>query len=761
MSDFKIVSLVNPSVVVLSGATGPAIAAGGVTQTSGTVVFANTGNVTFGYSNGSITASAPAGGGGGIALGAGSQTATSGTVQFANSNGISFGMSGSNQITASYTVPAQSVQTQPSGNIAGVGFTSTTTAGTAVVGTLGTGGISLGVPAFLTTSPVQSVQPVAFSASGGSSNFSTLAFSNQNNDVTFLNSAGQVALSHSLQPLSNTSAITSNAINTSVSSLFQQTSNTSAITSNAFPSANTTKFAGTGTTFAGTNVSATVGLDSNGLNLALSAPSPGGGGAINVSAGTTSGNLQTIQFNDGNGVSFGLNGSTVTASVAPGGGGGIAAAAGTQTATSGTINFVNSNNVTFGMSNSSQITASFSQSVDTGRAGTGYTSTTQAGSTVGVTQGSNGLSAAWPPFITTYAAQSVQTQASGNIVGSGFTSTTTAGSVPVATLNSNGLSMGVPAWITTYVAQTNQTAASGGIAGTGTTLNVTNVGMSATLNSVGLRLDINNTDDHIKGWSLYGNTAGTSNTVYTTTGGLYLAGGANVTLSGNSNTITVVGPAPGGTTFYSLSRFDYPQQWQSGISSSQQTNANVSLVRILVPSVIQFTRIEVPVSISASSSNVANTAGIVMSSYGVLYTRNGSTLNPIVGVAGTQTLTWASNTSGYNNLTGPHMMSFGLQSTLTPGEYYLGVQVSTTSGTSVGTATTALNATISMVAQSIYTANAFPDWNVVSAATTNNWVQGLNSVVLTATNQTHQMSQMTMTGVAYFRAALPVVFRNY
>jgi hypothetical protein len=46
---------------------------------------------------------------------------------------------------------AQSTQTQPAGNIAGVGLTSTTTAGTALVGTLNTAGISLGVPAWITT----------------------------------------------------------------------------------------------------------------------------------------------------------------------------------------------------------------------------------------------------------------------------------------------------------------------------------------------------------------------------------------------------------------------------------------------------------------------------------------------------------------------------------------------------------------------------------------------------------------------------------
>lgn len=40
----------------------------------------------------------------------------------------------------------------------------------------------------------------------------------------------------------------------------------------------------------------------------------GGGGSINLSAGTTSNNLTNFEFNNSNGVSFGLNGSTITAS---------------------------------------------------------------------------------------------------------------------------------------------------------------------------------------------------------------------------------------------------------------------------------------------------------------------------------------------------------------------------------------------------------------------------------------------------------------
>jgi hypothetical protein len=85
---------------------------------------------------------------------------------------------------------------------------------------------------------------------------------------------------------------------------------------------------------------------------------------VNISAGTTSGNMSAFVFSNSNNVSFGLNGSTLTATVnvpsqtvqtqnivVP--------SAGTQTATSGTIVFSNSNGMSFGMSLSSVITASY------------------------------------------------------------------------------------------------------------------------------------------------------------------------------------------------------------------------------------------------------------------------------------------------------------------------------------------------------------------------------------------------------------------
>lgn len=274
------------------------------------------------------------------------------------SNGLTLSLSG---------VAAQTTQTQPAGNIAGVG---TTFNGTNVSGsmTLNTNGLRLdlsagaggagdgyniigvngGGTALSTTlqlsnsnnvtfglnagtitasaSFAQTVQPVAYSAANGSANFSTLTFANSNG-VSFSTGTQGVfatvattyaASNHShgnptlaLTNITGTTASASNGLTLSLSGVAAQTTQTQ-------PAGN---IAGVGTTFAGANVSGSMTLNSNGLNLSLSAPTPGGGGAINVSAGTTSGNLQTIQFDNGNGVTFGLNGSTVTASVNAGGGG--------------------------------------------------------------------------------------------------------------------------------------------------------------------------------------------------------------------------------------------------------------------------------------------------------------------------------------------------------------------------------------------------------------------------------------------------------
>lgn len=110
----------------------------------------------------------------------------------------------------------------------------------------------------------------------------------------------------------------------------------------------------------------------------------GGGGItnINVSAGTTSNNLSNLVFADSNGVTFGLNGSTITASVAGGGGlTNIKVSAGTTSNLLSAITFADANGISFGL-NASTITASHngltSQSTD-------FNAITLGGNTAGTT----------------------------------------------------------------------------------------------------------------------------------------------------------------------------------------------------------------------------------------------------------------------------------------------------------------------------------------------------------------------------------------
>lgn len=114
------------------------------------------------------------------------------------------------------------------------------------------------------------------------------------------------------------------------------------------------------------NLSAVAFSNSNGVTFGLNngtitaSVSPLALGSINLSAGTTSNNLTAVTFSNSNNVSFGLNASTLTASAsfsqstAP-----AAISAGTTLASSGTVAFSNSNNVTFGL-NGNTVTASAS-----------------------------------------------------------------------------------------------------------------------------------------------------------------------------------------------------------------------------------------------------------------------------------------------------------------------------------------------------------------------------------------------------------------
>lgn len=195
-------------------------------------------------------------------------------------------------------------------------------------------------------------------------------------------------------------------------------------------------------TLALTNLSGTTASNSAGLTLSLSAAAPGGGGGPALSAAGGSGSTGTIVFSNSNGVSFGWNAGTITATVEPGAAAGIAAvAAGTQQGTSGTVTFVNSNGITFGMSGSSQITASHNgltqQSTQpvavSGQNGSYAFSTLSFSNANGISFGTSGGSAVT-------ASHNALTTARASNDAIGLNSAFTAGPLAM-TINSSGLSL--------------------------------------------------------------------------------------------------------------------------------------------------------------------------------------------------------------------------------------------------------------------------------------------------------------------------------
>lgn len=208
----------------------------------------------------------------------------------------------------------------------------------------------------------------------------------------------------------------------------------------------------------------------------------GGGGSINLSAGTTSNNMSAVTFGNGGGVSFGLNGSVVTA-VAPAGAGLAAVYDGANSISSGTIRFTNANGISFTI-NGQTISGSVQTNYLTTAAlsnhshGVSFTSGSVGFQTLSFTNsngisfnsGTQGIFASHNALTTARASTdgvglaTAQTNVTwtvnsaglslnaGGYAGTGFTSTTTAGTDVKGTHNTAGLSIAVPNFLTTAMA---------------------------------------------------------------------------------------------------------------------------------------------------------------------------------------------------------------------------------------------------------------------------------------------------------------------
>jgi len=158
---------------------------------------------------------------------------------------------------------------------------------------------------------------------------------------------------------------------------------------------------------------------------------------LNGSTITATATIAATVFSNSNNVSFGLNGSTITATATFAAETPFGLSAGTQSISTGTLVFSNSNGVTFGMSGSSRITASYSQSTAPNAIAINAAGSVTAGTIVfsnsnNITFGLNGSTVT---ATATFAAQTMQAAIAA--VGGTITSGT------ASFANGNGVSFGI------------------------------------------------------------------------------------------------------------------------------------------------------------------------------------------------------------------------------------------------------------------------------------------------------------------------------
>lgn len=278
----------------------------GVSSVSGTnIVWAGGNNVTLSANGQTISVIAGTAAPSPVNVSAGTASGDLGTVVFSNSNGVSFGLNGST-ITATVATNYQS-----QGAYLTTAALSNHSHGNPTLNLTNLSGTTASNSAGFTLS----LSAVNALTTARASNDAVGLATAQSNVTWTVNSAGLsldargyagTATTFAGANLSGSMTVNSAGVNLSLSA------------GNYLTTAALSNHSHGNPTLALTNLSGTTASNSAGLTLSLSAAAPGAGGAVNFSAGTTSGNLDSVVFSNSNGVSFGLNGSTITASAAGG-----------------------------------------------------------------------------------------------------------------------------------------------------------------------------------------------------------------------------------------------------------------------------------------------------------------------------------------------------------------------------------------------------------------------------------------------------------
>lgn len=685
-------SQVGNAISIVGGAGGggsqlTAYATSNTTQSStgtialSSIIFAGAGIASVGVSNGSVVVSVPAGAPSPVNFSAGATSDNLGSVVFSNSNGVSFGLNGS---TITATVKTDYLTTAMASN-RGSDFVQATAAfaGTSASGTIASGGISVSIGPYITTGMLSNAATISnINISGGttSSHLSRFELVNSNGVSWSLDTASKVYATVKTDYLTTAMASNRGSDFVAATAAFAGTSASGTIASN------------------GISVSIgpyiTTGMLSNAVTISN----------INVSGGTTSSNLSAIKFIDSNGVSWSLDtGSKVYATVKTD----YLTSQSNQNVTAGnggfafqTLSFSNVNGISFGTSAGSAITGSHNGlTTQTNQQmslfATGNTTLSSSGTSNAsslIFRGTNAVSIGITNGSIVFDAPNA---AAGNVTFSA--SANSSGLASVIFANSNNITFGL-------TTGSQITASFGGGGGVGA------------------------------GVSTGGNTAGSTGTV--TTGNVVFVGTGAITLSqstgaaGSNATISFSVPQTSslvGTHGLSVSTNGstisvYPNivsQWDVDLDQGYATNSSLGQNTLYFQPFdlawpVSGSRLNVFIRLSgATSTGTASTCGAVLAMGYGLYTRgtgasserlslltsysmnvmshtvtNGSSYgatfyNQLSNATSHSTSTFsAQSSSGWttftNSLYGQRVIAFPLNSTLTPGRYWLALINSTT-----------------------------------------------------------------------------------
>lgn len=442
---------------------------------------------------------------------------------------------------------------------------------------------------------------------------------------------------------------------------------------------------------------------------------------INVSGGTASSNLSAFKLIDSQGVSWSLDtGSKIYATVKTDYQSSNANYLTSQsnqqiTAANGgftfqTLSFSNLNGISFGTSAGSAITASHN-AITTGRASNDAVGLNTAQTNVTWTVNSSGLS----------------------FNAAGYAGTGTSATNASITLNSNGLQISVAA--PGAAAENNWVNLLGANTSGNTTASGSTVGFS------GINMTLSGTNASVINFSVPATSS--------------LVGANGISISTNGSTISV-------QEIPMSQRMVFPPGGLTVVSA--MGNGSFSINRIDVYDQMTATRLDVPFLVSIASSATANTWGLAVTVFGAVYTRNVSTLSSLSSGSTAWNTTLASNTAGNTGLIAHAIrpLSIPINMNMSAGEYYIGFGISTNTS-SVGTATTALGNTWSVMGGQVYSSAVGFVGDFTAATNTSTGLlggHGVYSAAISTVPPTVSLSAINQTGSYYARANIGLIFRN-